>query len=121
MDEALVLMAGANREIEISTVDGDPEFFHAPDISEGLVDTGVLPVIPEELMLVDLYHAGIRKFSHFHVLGRRVPGIRVLGIFAFELPEVIGEAGGLFAGNCLFDDDVTVFNPVFPVGFGENA
>lgn len=122
MNKSFVFESGGEGKIKVGAVDRDPEFFRAPDIGKGLVDPGVLSVIPHVLMIVDLHHAGVDEFLHLHIdVGFAIPGGRVVGVFAFVFPEIIGEPLRLFFGDRVFYDDVAVGGPEGPVIFGENA
>ena len=118
MDEAGLMKTGADGEVQIGPVNGHPEFFRAPNVHEGIIDTGVLAVVPKQLMVINLDHSGVGQLLHLDFGPRRgVPGGRVSRVFFFELPQEISGAGCLFFRHGVFHDDIAVVHPKCPVFF----
>lgn len=97
VNEAREGPAGPVGQVQIGPVDGDPEVFAVPDIDEGVVYPGRLPVSPQQRVIVGLDHAAVIQFDHgvIPALGR-VPATRVVGRHFLKFPEKVGGCGYLF-------------------------
>ena len=122
VDEAGEGAAATVWGVEVGAVDGDPEALVVPDVDEGVVDSGFLAVVPEDLVVVDLDHATVVELLHGVIseLGG-VPCGDVVRVHLLELPEKVAGALDVGGGDGLADDDVAVGLPVVEVGLREDA
>ena len=108
--------------IQIGAVNRDPEPFVVPYIDEGVVDSRILPVVPQILVVVDLDHAAVVQLLHGMIAELvLVPGGGVGGIHLLKFPQQIHQALHVFRRDGLPDHHVAARDPVLPVVFREHA
>jgi hypothetical protein len=122
VDEASEGAATLVRSVEVGTVDGDPELLVVPDVYKCIVEALLLAIVPEGLVIVDLYHAAVVQLRHGVIAELRgVPCGHIFGIHLLELPEELLERFDIGSGDGLFDHYESIGLPVLEVSLGKDA
>ena len=92
----------------------------SPDVAEGFMYFWILAIVPQQLVIIDLHHTGIRQFFHLH-LGPRwsVPGFRSIRVFLLKLPQKCCEVLHLLLRYRIFDNHVPILDPEIPILFAQ--
>src|SRR5262249_34671137 len=91
-----------------------PQLLGAPDLGKRLVNTRILTVVPERLMLVDLHHAaGPQRVA--------VPVLRVIRVHPQDLPDRGDRRVQVLLRHRVGDNDVTVFRKESVIGQAQNG
>jgi hypothetical protein len=94
-------------------VDADPQLVGAQDLGEDPVDPGVLPVVPQRLVLVDLDHP--TRFVR-----RPIPGLRIASIHFQKLPDQVDDPLEVRLGYARWDHHIAVLLEMGMVGGGKD-